>query len=442
MVTPIERTYIERHPKSAERFELSKELFPNGVTHDARNLKPFPYFVTHARGSRKWDVDGNEIIDYKGGHGALILGHSHPDIVAAVTEQMTLGTHYAASTDIEIEWAQLVRDLVPCAEKVRFHSSGTEATMMAVRMARAYTGRTKLLKFHDHFHGWNDYVRSHEPGDGGIPAETASTVISIEPNDVGLVESALAGDPDIAAVIVEPTGAHMGDTPVRPSFLGELREATERYGVVLIFDEVVTGFRTSPGGAQALYGVTPDMCTLAKILGGGLPGGAVAGRADIIDMIQLRDDASFNKSRRIGHNGTFNANPLSAAAGRKALDLVKNQPINDRANAAAARLKAGLNDLLSRMEITGAATGVASAVFLRLGFEVDADDDEVVFTKEQERMAGNAAVKDQLTLAMYNHGVDGGLRFITSAAHSDDDIDATVEAAGRALADLRGQGLV
>ena len=241
MVTPIEQAYVDLHPKSAEYYATSKDLFPNGVTHDARNLKPFPYFVTHAQGPRKWDVDGNEIVDYKGGHGALILGHNHPDIVAVVTEQMTKGTHFAASTELEIQWAQLVRDLIPCSEKVRFHSSGTEATMMAVRMARAYTGRTKLLKFRDHFHGWNDYVRSHEPAAGGIPAETASTVISIEPNDIGLVERTLAGDKDVAAVIIEPTGAHMGDTPLRPSFLGELREVTERYGVVLIFDEVVTG---------------------------------------------------------------------------------------------------------------------------------------------------------------------------------------------------------
>ena len=238
---------------------------------------------------------------------------------------------------------QLVRDLIPCSEKVRFHSSGTEATMMAVRMARAYTGRTKLVKFRDHFHGWNDYVRSHEPAAGGIPAETASTVISIEPNDIGLVERTLEGDKDVAAVIVEPTGAHMGDTPLRPSFLGELREVTERYGVVLIFDEVVTGFRMSKGGAQGLYGVTPDMCTLAKILGGGLPGGAVTGKAEIIDMIQLRDEPGFNSASRIGHNGTFNANPLSAAAGQKALELVKTQPINANADRAAARLRDGLN---------------------------------------------------------------------------------------------------
>jgi glutamate-1-semialdehyde 2,1-aminomutase len=211
---------------------------------------------------------------------------------------------------------------------------------------------------------------------------------------------------------------------------------------VLIFDEVVTGFRMSKGGAQALYGVTPDMCTLAKILGGGLPGGAVTGKAEIIDMIQLRDEPGFNSASRIGHNGTFNANPLSAAAGQKALELVKTQPINANADRAATRLRDGLNGLLNRMEITGTATGVASAVFLRLGVEVDPHDDEVVLTEAQERTASDPVKKDQLTLAMYNHGVDGGPRFLVSAIHSDDDIDQTVEVTGRALADMREQGLV
>jgi len=442
MVTPIEKTYIDTHPKSAEYYAESKELFPNGVTHDARNLKPFPYFVSHAQGSRKWDVDGNEIIDYKGGHGALILGHNHPAIVNAVTDQITKGTHFAASTELEINWANLVKELIPCSEKVRFHSSGTEATMMAIRMARAYTGKSKLVKFTDHFHGWHDYVRSHEPAYGGIPIETANTVISIPPNDISIVEKTLSNNQDIAAVILEPTGAHMGDTPVRPSFLGELRELTSRKGVVLIFDEVVTGFRTSRGGAQALYGVTPDLCTMAKILGGGLPGGGVTGKADIIDMIQLRDDSDFNKHQRIGHNGTFNANPLSAAAGVETLQLIKNDTINIKANKAAERLKSGLNDMLSNMEIVGTATGVASAIFLRLGIDVDPDDDEIVFTEEQEHTLGNSVIKDQLTLAMYNNGVDGGPRFIVSSIHTDSDINETIESTSKALSDLRNQGLV
>ena len=158
MVTSIEQQYIDLHPESLARYEVAKDLFPNGVTHDARNLTPFPYYVTHSEGAVKYDVDGNRIVDYKTGHGALILGHNHPAVVKAVQDQMAIGTHWSASTDIEIRWGELVTALVPCAEKVRFNSSGTEADMMAMRMARAYTGRDKIIRFKNHFHGWSDYA--------------------------------------------------------------------------------------------------------------------------------------------------------------------------------------------------------------------------------------------------------------------------------------------
>jgi glutamate-1-semialdehyde 2,1-aminomutase len=439
MLTPIEQRYVDAHPKCADLYATSKDLFPNGVTHDARNLQPFPYFVSHAQGARKWDVDGHEIIDYKGGHGALILGHNHPDIVAAVTEQMTKGTHYAASTELEIDWANRVRELIPCSEKVRFHSSGTEATLMAIRMARSYTGKSRIVKFEDHFHGWHDYLLAS--GQGGVPEEVKATVTTLPINDISVVEEVLRAD-DVAAVILEPTGAHMGQWPVRPSFLSELRELTERLGVVLIFDEVVTGFRTSKGGAQGYYGITPDMCTLAKILGGGLPGGAVTGKAEIIDMVQLRDDAEFNATRRVGHNGTFNANPLSAAAGSKALELLATQPINDRATAAADRLKAGMNEVLGRLEIPGCAAGVGSAIFLRLGVDHECDKEVCLLSDADQHTVEDGARKHQLELAMYSNGADGGPRFIVSSVHTDRDIDETVEAVERSLVSVRGLGLV
>ena len=288
MVSPIEQRYIDLHPGSLERHARARDIFPDGVTHDGRRMSPFPIYATHGIGPHKWDVDGNRIIDYWTGHGSMILGHSHPEVVAAVASQMAKGTHLSASSDLEIKWGQQVQQLIPSAEKVRFHSSGTEATMMAIRMARAYTGKSKVIKFVEHFHGWSDYLSVGSAGVGGIPQETKDTMIVLPPNDIGIVEKTLQDNPDVAAIILEPTGAHMGQIPVLPSFLGELRELTERTGVVLIFDEVVTGFRISKGGAQAYYGVTPDMTTMAKILGGGLPGGAVAGKADIINMIQAR----------------------------------------------------------------------------------------------------------------------------------------------------------
>ena len=443
MVTPIEQRYIDLHPKSAELHATAKGIFPDGITHDARRLTPFPLYSTHGAGPHKWDVDGNRIIDYWTGHGSMILGHAHPQIVAAVAEQMGKGTHLGSSSELEIRWGQWIQELIPSAEKVRFHSSGTEATMMALRMARAYSGKTKVIKFEHHFHGWHDYVTAGAPsGLGGIPKETLSTMIVLPPNDISIVEKTLKENDDIAAIILEPTGAHMGQHPIMPSFLNELREVTERYGVVLIFDEVVTGFRISKGGTQAYYGVTPDMTTLAKILGGGLPGGAVCGKADIINMIEFRDDPEFNQRRRISHPGTFNANPLSAAAGSKCLELIATTPVNDTANAMAARLKDGLNDLLSRMEIPGCASGVASLPMLHLGVDHECDKEICILSPEQERITYNPELLRQFTLALLNHGAHYMGRFILSATHREQDIDETIEATGAALTDVRNLGLI
>ena len=373
-----------------------------------------------------------------------MLGHAHPEIVRVVQEQVAIGTHLSMSSDLEIRWAQLVQQLIPSAEKVRFHSSGTEATMMAIRMARAYTGKTKVIKFEEHFHGWSDYLAAGGAGLGGIPQETLSTMIVLPPNDIGAVEEALRRSDDIAAIILEPTGAHMGLEPISPTFLQQLRDITERNGVVLIFDEVVTGFRVAKGGAQSLYGVTPDMTTMAKILGGGLPGGAVAGKADIINMIEGGSDPS----RRVAHNGTFNANPLSAVAGIRALELVQTGDVNERAAAMGERLKAGINETLTKLEIPGCATGINSLIFLRLNVDEDAaDPDKNPNAARDMRNSDDARLQEQLGLAMLNYGVHagnahGGARFILSAAHTEQDIDESVAAIGNALSDAREQGLV
>ncbi len=444
MPTSIEQRFYELHPKSAEMHESARSLFPNGVTHDARRQNPFQLYYTHAEGAAKYDVDGNRILDYFPGHGALILGHSRPEVVSAVQEQMARGTHFSGSTELEMQWGNWVRELIPTAEKVRFHSSGTEADMMAIRMARAYTGKTKVIKFEDHFHGWSDYLVAGSEGIGGIPAETLSTMIVLPPNDIETFERTLQNDDDIAAVILEPTGAHMGLEPILPEFLHQLREVTERYGVVLIFDEVVTGFRVSRGGAQEYFGIRPDLTTLAKILGGGLPGGAVTGKADIINMIEDRPgDADYNRDSRIAHNGTFNANPISAAAGIAALEIVANEPINDTANLRAAQLKDGLNDLMGRMEIPGGVTGIASLMFLRLGVDVPEGDREYcILSPEQMAESMEPERVRQLTLSLLNHGVQSGNRFILTAAHTEDDIAHTIGAYERAFDEIRGIGLI
>ncbi len=444
MVSTIEQRYYDLHTGSAERWATARDIFPDGVTHDGRRMSPFPLYGTHGQGGVKWDVDGNRIIDFWTGHGSMMLGHAHPEIVRVVQEQVAIGTHLSMSSDLEIRWAQLVQQLIPSAEKVRFHSSGTEATMMAIRMARAYTSKTKVIKFEEHFHGWSDYLAAGGAGLGGIPQETLSTMIVLPPNDIGAVEEALQRSDDIAAIILEPTGAHMGLEPISPTFLQQLRDITELNGVVLIFDEVVTGFRVAKGGAQSLYGVTPDMTTMAKILGGGLPGGAVAGKADIINMIEGGNDPS----RRVAHNGTFNANPLSAVAGIRALELVQTGDVNDRAAAMGERLKAGINETLTKLEIPGCATGINSLIFLRLNVDEDAaDPDKNPNAARDMRNSDDARLQEQLGLAMLNYGVHagnahGGARFILSAAHTEQDIDESVAAIGNALSDARGQGLV
>lgn len=446
----ILETYQRMHPTSARLYEESLRVFPSGVTHDVRFLTPFPLYVERAQGSRKWDVDGNEIIDYVMGHGALFLGHAHPEVTRAVVEQVRKGTHYGANHRLELEWGRLVQRLIPSAEAVRFTGTGTEATLMAIRLARAYTGRDKLLKFDFHFHGWHDavvgarFAESDTPRSAGVPESVLRNTISLPQNDIDAVEDRLAQG-DVAAVIVEPTGASWGTLPLREDFLADLREVTRRHNTVLIFDEVVTGFRVAPGGAQERYGVLPDLTSLAKILAGGLPGGAVAGRADIISMMEFRQDREWNLSRRVAHPGTFNANPLSAAAGVAMLSRVEGGSIHAHADALARRLVIELNRLLDRMGIPGAAYGLASYFHVVLGQEVPRPRDGIEWPQEAgppPRMPWPLVLA--LKRGMLNHGVDlmGGSGGFTSAAHSQEDIDRTLEAFEVTLSELRAEGML
>ncbi len=443
MATILDR-YVQEHPASASQYEEARGLFPGGVTHDNRYMLPFPLYMTHGKGALKWDVDGNEYVDYVCGHGALIMGHSHPDINSVVADQVAKGTHLGANTAEEMRWAQAIKRLMPAMEKLRFHSSGTEATLMALRLARAYTGRTKFVKFEDHFHGWHDYVVA-SPGRpvAGVPDATAQSVVVLQPQ-ISALEQLLARDGDIAAVILEPTGAHYGQlTLMVPQFLKDLRDVTKKYGVVLIMDEVVTGFRLSPGGAQGRFGIEPDLSTLAKIVAGGLPGGVVGGKAEIMDMMAFHDEPDWDGRQRVAHPGTFNANPLSAAAGAACLEMIANQPVNQRADAMAGRLKNGLNDILTRMEVPGHARGMASLIHLTLR-NCGCDRELCTLPHREIQEAANPAVTIPLRRAMLNAGVDmmGRGSFIVSSAHREQDVDGTLAAFEESLAAMRGEGIV
>ncbi len=361
----IHGEYLERTPRSAQRHDEARGLFPSGIVHDSRRTWPYGLYVDRAMGSRKWDIDGNEYVDYYGGHGALLLGHQHPKVVEATMAQLRRGMHFAAGHELQIEWARLIQEMIPSAERVRFTSSGTEATHLAIRLARASSGKGKIVRFVSHFHGWHDHVafgvKEHLDGTPtvGVLADVAANVILVKPNDVAGVERVLAGRSDVAAVMIEPVGASSGAIPTPPAVLRELREITRRHGVLLIFDEVVTGFRVSPGGAQALHDTIPDLTTLAKIVAGGMPGGAVAGRKDILDWLDHEASAAAGRER-IAHEGTHNAHPMSAAAGIATLKIIRDTDACARASATAAQLRAGMNAVLEEEGVPWAVYGVHS----------------------------------------------------------------------------------
>jgi glutamate-1-semialdehyde 2,1-aminomutase len=438
----LRQRYLEEFGGSRLRFEQAREIFPNGVTHDLRYLEPFPVYIDRAEGGHKWDVDGHELIDFWSGHGAILLGHSHPAVVEAVRRQMGRATHPGACHELEIAWGRLVQQLVPSAEKVRFTSSGTEATLMALRLARIFTGKPRVLKFAGHFHGWHDFVipSADAPFDGasvpGVPAEVAANTVVLPPNYPQAVEDALRQDPRIGCVILEPTGGHWGAVPIRGEFLKALREVTGRHGVLLIFDEVITGFRVHPGGAQAHYGVKPDLTTLAKILAGGLPGGCLAGRADILAFLELRPGKP-----KMRHPGTFNANPLSASAGTATLNLVAGGEPSRKANETARQMRQKLNQLFAERDLPWVAYGEFSFFRLLPDYHgprpesdtfIPCDGDLNQLDGPRDRHLVHA-----FRLGMLLNGVDlPGLAGFVTAAHTEADVDQTVAAVSATLDSL------
>ena len=302
---------------SERLFERAGKLVPGGVNSPVRAFEPYPFFTASAKGSRLTDVDGREYIDYCLGYGPLILGHANAEVIGAVREQLGRGTLYGTPSEQEVEFAELICKVVPSAEMVRLVSTGTEATMSAIRLARGFTGRKKIIKFEGCYHGAHDAVLVKAgsgattfgmPDSLGVPEETAKNTVVVPFNDVDSFEATVKRErQELAAVIVEPVIGNIGVVLPKEGFLETLREITEEYGVVLVFDEVITGFRLALGGAQEFYGVKPDLTTLGKILGGGFPMAAYAGREDIMRMIA--------PSGKVYQAGTYSGNPVSVTAG-------------------------------------------------------------------------------------------------------------------------------
>ena len=448
----LDEQFTRQFAGSAARFQEAVGIFPSGATHDSRAQKPFPLYIERAQGAHKWDVDGNRIIDFLVGHGALLLGHNHPDIVEAVTTQIQRGTHYGAAHEGEIEWGRWVQRLVPAAERVRFTSSGTEATLMCLRLARAFTGKSTVIKFEHHFHGWHDYVVVDEPSTppAGVPASTAGSMLVLPVHDLDRLESALRNNPDIAAVILEPTGAGYASYPLEPDFLADVRKLTLNYGVLLIMDEVITGFRCSPGGAQAATGVIPDLTSLAKILAGGLPGGAVAGRADILAHLEFRDEPGWNERKKVRHQGTFNANPLSAASGATALAIVAEGWPARHVNDLAATLRAELNRVLDAHGLTGCVYGTYSMFHILLfnphnpHEKIDLADFSAAGAQPFLPMRdADPALFGKMKRGLQVNGVDlmgdGGM---LSTAHTEEDVREAAIAFDRTVDRLQQEGAI
>lgn len=433
------RRWAQENPKSASLHGRAVRLLPGGVTHDVRLAEPFPLAVERAEGARKWDVDGHELVCYVMGHGALLLGHGHPEVIAAIRAQAGRALHPGACHELECEWADLVVRLVPSAERVRFTSSGTEASLLALRMARAATGRGKVVKLAGHFHGWHDQMATgsdppfDQPDTAGLPSALAESTLVVAAEADALAKVLRARD--VAAVILEPTGAAWGTVPLEDGFLATARRLADESGTLLVFDEVVSCFRWAPGGVQQLTGVVPDVTVLGKILAGGMPGGAVCGRADLLDLLS----GPAAGLRRVAHPGTHNAHPLSAAAGVATLGLAASGETQAGASRLAAWLRDELTAVFRKRGVPGRAYGESSTFHLLFGQDdnVHALDPAIL-----KASVPPAALATALQCAMLSAGVHlfHGSGFISSA-HSEREVELTVRAFATALEHLQAEGL-
>lgn len=410
-------------------------MIPGGVNSPARAFGPVggdPLFIVKGEGARIVDADGRSYIDFVGSWGPLILGHAHPEIVAAVNAAAAGGTSFGAPTEIEVKMAQLVSEMVPSVEMVRMVNSGTEATMSAIRLARGHTGRNKIVKFEGCWHGHADSfliqagssaLTMGAPSSPGVTPGTAADSITVPFNDLEAVEKAVVENRDeIAAVIVEPVAGNMGVIPPEPGFLQGLRDVTTEMGIVLIFDEVITGFRVSQGGAQELYGVTPDLTTLGKIIGGGLPVGAFGGRREIMSDISPL-------GKMVSQAGTLSGNPLAMTAGYETLRRLQEPGVYEALEAKAQALEMGILENLKALGLKYQTNRVGSIMTL-------------FFTEAPVASFDAANACDQDLFARYfremlNRGVylapsQFEAAFV-SLAHSDADIDETIKANYEAL---------
>ena len=433
---------------SQQWFERSQRSLVEGVNSPSRGaavFSPGPIFLERGQGTRVWDADGNEYIDFMMSFGALIQGHAHPKLVEVVSQTMAQGSHFAAATSAEVEAAERLCRMVPSAEVVRFTNTGSEATMLALRLARAHTGRTKFLKFEGHYHGWYDpyllNAHSHAPeklgppenparmpDSEGIPASTFDDVVLAPWNDAAALERVMKQHGrELAAVITEPIMANMGCILPRDGYLQLLRSLTQQYGALLILDEVVTGFRYAPGGCQEYYGITPDISTFGKALGGGFPVGAVAGPRSILDRMRWSE-------HMVLHYGTFNGHRLTMKVVAANLDLLAAdgtyQKLHNVGNAAIS----GLREVFRRHQIKAIVQGFGPM------FQIYFTERDAIHDYRDYCTYVDTQLYSRFVHRLLDHGIymtpSNGLHWIISTAHTEKDVAALIEAADRACLNL------
>ncbi len=423
--------------RSIQLFEQAQKYIPGGVNSPVRSFRAVegtPPFIARGQGARIWDVDGNEYIDYVGSWGPLVLGHAHPKVIEAIKTTAEGGTSFGAPVEAELELAQMICEALPSIESVRLVSSGTEACMSAIRLARAFTGRYKIIKFAGCYHGHADglLVKAGSgalthgiPTSAGVPPSYAQETLVADYNEIASVQALFDAHPDaIAGIIVEPVAGNMGVVPPAEGFLKALRQITQANGAMLIFDEVITGFRIDYGGAQTRYGVTPDITTLGKIIGGGLPVGAYGARREIMEMV-----APLGPMYQAG---TLSGNPLAVTAGLTTLRELQKPGTYEYLETLAQRLHDGLNQVFAQAEVPATINRVGS---MQTGFF---NPGPVEFLSQVEQ--SQTAQYGRYFHALLERGVyiapsqfEAGF---VSMAHTQDDIDRTLEVAEAALKDL------
>lgn len=423
--------------RNQQLFEKSQQLIPGGVNSPVRAFRSVggtPIFFKKGLGSKLWDADGKEYIDYINSWGPMILGHAHPEVIAAVQQAAANSLSFGAPTGLELEMAELINTLVPSMEQVRLVSSGTEATMSAIRVARGFTKRNKIIKFEGCYHGHADallvkagsgLLTFGEPSSAGVPPEVAAHTLTLDYNNTQMLKDTFSsiGD-EIACVILEPVVGNMNLIVPHQEFLQTLRDLCTQHGTVLIFDEVMTGFRVALGGAQALYGIKPDMTTLGKVIGGGLPVGAFGGRKDIMSVLAPLGP--------VYQAGTLSGNPVAVTAGLTTLKLIQTPGFYDKLTAQTSKLMDGVKQAAQKAGVTFSAQSVGGMFGL---YFMDSNPTSYAEIMRADKNAFNKFFHSMLDSGIYL-GPSAFEAGFVSAAHSDDDIAQTVQAAEQAFASL------